>query len=114
MCAALACAAAGVVPGDRAYPARWQLCDRLLPAPFMAALDDRNHHALARFSTRIFRAAASELARDRLVARQPLVRARSLARTARPHWRSARPRGAQSAVSILSMSSSLNPKWWPI
>src|SRR6516162_2967102 len=89
MRAALARAAARLFPRDRVDPAGWQLRDRLLPAGEPPTTHDGGDRALARLSTKALRPAASELAHDRLAARQPMVRKRGLARTARPGGRGA-------------------------
>lgn len=69
---------------DRADPARRPLRYRLLPAGGPHPNHDRGDRALARFPAGTLRPAASELADNALVARQPVVRKRGLARAARP------------------------------
>src|SRR6516162_629362 len=84
MRAALARAVARLFLHDRIDPAGRQLRDRLLPAEDPSTIHDRGDRAVARFPTGTFLAAASELARDTLAARQPMVRKGGAARAARP------------------------------
>src|SRR5215831_8534374 len=114
MPAALARAAARQLSCGPADFAGRSLRHRVLLAGHGKAPDDRNSCALARISSGILCTAAPELAHDPLAARQSLVRERSLAGTAHPDRPNIVPRRFQSEASISSMSSSLNPKWWPI
>jgi uracil-DNA glycosylase len=63
-----------------------------LPAPYATALNDRDRRALAGLSPGILCTAASELAHDRLAARQSLVRERGLAGLALQDRQGARSR----------------------
>src|SRR6516165_7890041 len=105
MRAVLACAIAPTLPGHRANSARRQLRDRLLCARFRTALHDSFYRAMAGFSARILRLAASELAHDALAARQSLVRGRGVAGAARPGATDHGSEDNQSDHSISAMSS---------